>query len=56
MAKNDKTGQASASELEKDEGESTDGLVKVKKGDDVLHVHPTTVKAHAEAGWKVASE
>jgi hypothetical protein len=32
---------------------STEGLVKVQKGDEVLHIHPTTVKAHKEAGWKI---
>jgi hypothetical protein len=30
------------------------GLVKMRKGDESLHVHPTTVKSHSEAGWKIA--
>jgi hypothetical protein len=30
------------------------GLVKLRKGDEVLHVHPTTVKSHITAGWKHA--
>lgn len=29
-----------------------DGLVEVSKGSETLRVHPTCVKAHAEAGWK----
>jgi hypothetical protein len=32
---------------------STEGLIRVQKGDEVLHVHPTAVKAHKEAGWKI---
>jgi hypothetical protein len=32
---------------------SIEGLVKVQKGEEVLHVHPTAVKAHKEAGWKI---
>lgn len=28
-----------------------DGLVEVRKGSETLRVHPTCVKAHAEAGW-----
>ena len=31
---------------------STDGLVLMTKGDEKMHVHPTTVKAHLSAGWK----
>jgi hypothetical protein len=30
------------------------GLVKMIKGDQVLYVHPTCVKAHEEAEWEVA--
>jgi hypothetical protein len=33
--------------------QSTDGLVLLSKGDEKLHVHPSTVKAHMSAGWKV---
>jgi hypothetical protein len=36
------------------EAESTEGLVKMHKDGTHLHVHPTTVKAHESAGWKVA--
>lgn len=32
---------------------STDGLVLVRKGDEKLYVHPTTVKSHKAAGWIV---
>jgi len=30
-----------------------EGLVTVCKGGEVLYVHPTCVKAHENAGWKV---
>lgn len=30
-----------------------EGLVKVKKEGTVLHVHPSTLAAHKEAGWHV---
>ena len=30
-----------------------EGLVAVQKGGEVLHVHPTCVKAHENAGWTV---
>lgn len=32
---------------------SQDGLVKMTKGTESLHVHPTTVSAHQSAGWVV---
>lgn len=32
----------------------TEGLVKMHKDGEDLHVHPTTVEAHQDAGWKVA--
>ena len=40
-------------EREHDHNEHKDkkGLVKVVKGDDVLHIHPDVVEAHEEAGW-----
>ena len=28
-----------------------EGLVKVKKDDEVIHVHPSTVAKHEELGW-----
>lgn len=28
-----------------------EGLVKMRKGNETLDVHPTTVKAHLSAGW-----
>jgi hypothetical protein len=28
------------------------GLVKVKKDDQELHIHPDTLKAHKAAGWR----
>jgi hypothetical protein len=31
---------------------STEGLVKMSKGAETQHVHPTAVKAHVSAGWK----
>ena len=31
--------------------ENHDGLVRVKKDGKTLHVHPSTVQAHKEAGW-----
>lgn len=33
------------------EDSTDDGLVEVSKGSESLRVHPTCVKAHAEAGW-----
>ena len=30
------------------------GLVKMHKGDKVIHAHPTVVKEHEKNGWKVA--
>jgi hypothetical protein len=30
-----------------------DGLIEVTKGDETLRVHPSCVKAHLSAGWKV---
>ncbi|QEL18723.1 hypothetical protein [Limnoglobus roseus] len=34
--------------------ESTEGLVKMHKNGEHLHVHPTTVEAHKAAGWQHA--
>lgn len=34
--------------------EATEGLVKMHKDGEHLHVHPTTVDAHKSAGWKHA--
>lgn len=34
--------------------EPTEGLVRMRKGGEHLHVHPTTVAAHQDAGWEVA--
>ena len=34
--------------------ESTEGLVQMHKDGEQLHVHPTTVEAHKQAGWKHA--
>jgi membrane protein involved in colicin uptake len=34
--------------------ESTEGLVKMHKDGEILHVHPTTVESHKSAGWKHA--
>ena len=36
------------------ESDETEGLVNMHKDGTTLHVHPTTVKAHEQAGWKVA--
>lgn len=36
--------------------ESTEGLVKMKKGGDTTHVHPTTVSDHTKLGWKTVDE
>jgi regulator of protease activity HflC (stomatin/prohibitin superfamily) len=36
------------------ESQSTEGLVKMLKGNDELFVHPDTVEAHRTAGWKLA--
>lgn len=33
---------------------STEGLIKMKKQGEHLHVHPSTIKAHKDAGWEVA--
>ena len=30
------------------------GLIKVKFGDDTLHVHPTALEEHKKLGWKLA--
>jgi hypothetical protein len=30
------------------------GLIKVKLGDDTIHVHPTALEEHKNHGWKVA--
>lgn len=30
-----------------------DGLVEMVKGGEVARVHPTTVKSHQAAGWKL---
>jgi hypothetical protein len=30
---------------------STEGLVKMKKGDQEIPVHPTAVEAHKKQGW-----
>jgi hypothetical protein len=32
----------------------TEGLVKMHKDGETLHIHPTTVEAHKGSGWKVA--
>lgn len=32
---------------------SADGLVKMSKGGETLDVHPSTVKDHVTAGWKL---
>lgn len=34
-----------------DEVADTEGLVKVSKDGEVLHVHPTTLAAHEAVGW-----
>lgn len=31
-----------------------EGLVKMTKGDEAIHVHPDNLHAHIEAGWKHA--
>ena len=31
-----------------------DGLVEMNKGDEVVRVHPSTVKSHQAAGWKLS--
>ena len=69
MAKNDKKSQditdtlaTEAQEATQAESETraeseldpTEGLVNMHKDGIYLHVHPTTVKAHEEAGWSVA--
>ena len=36
-----------------EEIEDTKKLVKVTRDGDVLRVHPSTVKAHVDAGWKL---
>lgn len=36
------------------EAAAQEGLVKMRKGEETLHVHPTTVKAHQAAGWSHA--
>ena len=46
MAKKDDESESAAA--------STEGLVKMSKSGESLHVHPTTVKAHKEAGWELA--
>ena len=28
-----------------------DGLIEVRKGNESLRIHPSTVNAHADAGW-----
>jgi hypothetical protein len=30
----------------------TDGLVKMHKGDQVIHAHPAVVEEHKKNGWK----
>jgi hypothetical protein len=30
----------------------TDDLVKMRKGDEILEVHPSTVNEHTAAGWE----
>jgi hypothetical protein len=34
------------------EAEKADGLVEMRKGDEVLRVDPSTLKAHTKAGWE----
>jgi hypothetical protein len=29
----------------------SEGLLKVKKGDQTLHIHPAALKSHKTAGW-----
>ena len=38
---------------ESDAEASTEGLVKMHKDGMSLHVHPTTIRAHKEAGWEL---
>lgn len=33
---------------------SLDGLVKMKREDTIIHVHPTTIHDHIKNGWKHA--
>jgi hypothetical protein len=33
---------------------STEGLVKMVRGDKIIHAHPTTVHDHNKNGWKHA--
>ena len=33
---------------------STEGLVKMMRGDKVIHAHPSAVKDHIKNGWKHA--
>lgn len=60
MAKKDKTQATDESDINDTDvatdtnDESTEGLVKMHKDGTHLHVHPTTVKAHETAGWKLA--
>lgn len=35
--------------------EPSDGLVKMKKDDEILRVHQTCVKSHEGAGWKIVN-
>lgn len=53
-AKPAKADPKAKSENETKSEESTEGLVKVTKAGETLHVHPTTVQAHEAAGWKLA--
>jgi hypothetical protein len=34
-------------------GAAGEALVLVMKGEETIYIHPTTIKAHRELGWKV---
>jgi hypothetical protein len=36
------------------DAKATEGLVKMKKGGQIIHVHPTTVHDHNTVGWHAA--
>ncbi|WP_020472372.1 hypothetical protein [Zavarzinella formosa] len=50
----EKAKKAEAEAKAAEEEASTEGLVKMSKDGEHLHVHPTTVEAHKTAGWKHA--
>jgi hypothetical protein len=43
--------QDQSGNVEAEAAAEEEGLVKMRKGEETLHVHPATVKAHLEASW-----